>query len=74
MDGQVVFNYILGGAGTVITIFIVNILDRIKVLEKDNKEIADKYIRRDDFKDQLKEIKSMLEKIFDRLETKADKE
>ena len=31
------------------------------------------YIRRDEFSDNMKEIKDMLAKIFDKLENKADK-
>jgi hypothetical protein len=31
------------------------------------------YVRRDEFADSIKEIKSMLEKIFDKLDGKADK-
>lgn len=36
-------------------------------------ELPKTYVTRDDYRSDLKEIKGMLEKIFDRLEGKADK-
>ena len=35
--------------------------------------IPEKYIRRDEFQEGLKEIKDICRQIFDRLENKADK-
>jgi hypothetical protein len=36
-------------------------------------DLPKSYVRKDEFADSVKEIKAMLEKIFDRLENKADK-
>jgi hypothetical protein len=38
-----------------------------------NKSIPETYVRRDDYRDDIRDIKSMLGTIFDRLETKASK-
>lgn len=37
------------------------------------KSLPETYVRRDDWKDQLKEIKEMLTRIVDKLDEKADK-
>jgi hypothetical protein len=37
-------------------------------------ETGEKYVRRDDYRNDLNEIKSMLDKIFNRLDEKADKQ
>ena len=51
--------------------------ERISVLGKriDNWStvMPETYVRRDDYRDDIKDIKDMLGKIFDRLEMKADK-
>ena len=36
-------------------------------------DLPKSYVRKDEFSESVKEIKAMLEKIFDRLENKADK-
>jgi cell division protein FtsL len=38
-----------------------------------HKNISETYVRRDDFKDQIQDIKKMCEMILDRLDKKADK-
>jgi hypothetical protein len=42
-------------------------------LAKLQQSLPDTYVRRDDWKDQLKEIKEMLTRIVDKLDEKADK-
>ena len=37
------------------------------------RSVPETYVRRDDYKDDISEIKSMLHHIFDRLDGKADK-
>ena len=36
-------------------------------------DAAEKYVRKDDYRNDLQEIKAMLDKIFNQLNTKADK-
>jgi cobalamin biosynthesis Co2+ chelatase CbiK len=49
---------------------VKSLKEDIRSIERD---LPVNYIRRDDYKDDMKEIKDMLGKIFDRLENKADK-
>lgn len=42
-------------------------------LSKLREELPKTYVTRDDFKDDMKDVKEMLNKIFDRLENKMDK-
>ena len=42
-------------------------------LQKLEQQLPETYVRRDDWKDQMKEIKDMLSKIFDKLDDKQDK-
>lgn len=42
-------------------------------LTKLREDLPRQYVAKDDYREDVREIKSMLEKIFDRLETKADK-
>jgi hypothetical protein len=49
----------------------------IKLVQKNQREIesniSDNYVRKDDYRVDIAEIKGMLGRIFDRLENKADK-
>ena len=53
------------------------IINRINVsvvkIEDNIKEMPLRYVTKDDYRDDIAEIKGMLGKIFDRLESKADK-
>ncbi len=57
--------------------FIRTMWERISLLNKriDNWSavMPETYVRRDDYRDDIRDIKDMLGKIFDRLEMKADK-
>jgi len=57
--------------------FIKTMWERISVLNRrvDNWStvMPETYVRRDDYRDDIRDIKEMLGKIFDRLEMKADK-
>jgi hypothetical protein len=74
MDVQFVINIVLVISGFAGSLFVKDLVDKVKTLEMDHKEMPDRYVRRDDFKSTLERIESMLGKIFDKLETKADKE
>jgi len=49
---------------------IGRVRDCIRALEK---EVPETYVRRDDYKDDITDIKSMLHHIFNKLDSKADK-
>ena len=57
--------------------FIKTVWDRLNALDIKFETWAnllpDTYVRRDDYREDIRDIKDMLAKIFDRLETKADK-
>ena len=57
--------------------FVKTIWEKMSLLSKrvDNWATAmpETYVRRDDYRDDIRDIKDMLGKIFDRLEMKADK-
>ena len=53
------------------------IWDAVNNLKKDlqdlERNLPDTYVRRDDYRDDMTEVKDILHKIFDRLDNKADK-
>ena len=53
------------------------IWDAVSNLKKDLQDLErglpDTYVRRDDYRDDMTEVKDILHKIFDRLDNKADK-
>ena len=57
--------------------FMRELWTAVKALKEDirtiERDLPSNYVRRDDHKTDMKEIKDMLGKIFDRLENKADK-
>ena len=73
MDYQVLFNIAVAIAGffggwTLNRIYIA--IDR---LDSDVRSMPHDYVSRDDYKADIRDIREMLGKIFDRLENKADK-
>jgi hypothetical protein len=44
-----------------------------KALMQHQMEVAEKYVRKDDFRADIAEVKGMLDKIFNQLNQKADK-
>ena len=73
MEYQVLFNVAVGVAGF-IGGWLVNrvfvLLDRI---DADMKSIAVQYVTKEDYREDIREVKELLGAIFKRLETKADK-
>lgn len=77
MENQQVFNMIITASGALGGWMLKVIWDAISDLKKDvkdlNQEIHIDFLRKDDYRDDVTEIKNMLGKIFDKLEQKADK-
>lgn len=77
MDMQSLMNIGIGVVIAAIGWFSRQIWEAVKELRRDLHEIEvdlpKSYVRKDEFAENVKEIKAMLEKIFDRLENKADK-
>lgn len=73
MDPQFLINLGFGAAGA-FGMWILNRINASVVKIEDNiKEMPLRYVTKDDYRDDIAEIKGMLGKIFDRLESKVDK-
>lgn len=73
MDGQFLFNLVVGVAAFFGGWTLNNITRMLNRIDDDIREIPHIYVSKDDYKSDITEIKGMLSKIFDRLENKADK-
>lgn len=71
---NITFTIIAMLAGWIIRMIYDNQKELKDELSELHKNISQTYVRRDDFKDQIADIKKMCEMILDRLDRKADKE
>ena len=78
MDTQTVLNAFFGVASTLLGWFFRELWSAIKELKDDlaklNNDLPKEYVSKADFRDDLHEIKSMIQKIFDKLDSKADRD
>ena len=72
-DGQILFNIIVGLAGVFGGWILNNISRSIERLDKDVRQMPLTYVTRADYRSDIDEIKSMLMRINDKLDEKADK-
>jgi hypothetical protein len=77
MPSQEIINLIITGAGAIIGWFLKAMWEAVRDLKQDIREIEaelhTKYVSKDDYKDDIVEIKDILKQIFAKLDTKADK-
>ena len=73
MDSQVLFNIAVAIAGFFGGWILNNIHKSIDKLDTDVRAMPHTYVSREDYKDDMRDIKDMLTKIFDRLDHKQDK-
>ena len=73
MDYQTLFNLAVTVAAFFAGWTFNRIYTAIDRLDKDVREIPNVYVRKDDYKDDIREIRDLLGKIFDKLDNKADK-
>jgi hypothetical protein len=77
MEPQTVINFVLGIASTAIGWFARELWSAVKDLKSDlaklREELPKTYVTRDDFREDMREVKDMLGKIFDKLDAKQDK-
>jgi len=73
METQQLFNIALGLAAFFGGWVLNNITKAIERLDLDVRAMPSTYVSKDDYRRDIDEIKEMLAKIFDKLDTKADK-
>ena len=72
-DGQILFNIIVGVAGMFGGWILNNISRSIERLDKDVRQMPLTYVTRVDYRADIDEIKTILGRIWDKLDDKADK-
>ena len=73
MEYQIFFNAAVGLAAFFGGWVLNNISKSIEKLDTDVRAMPHVYVTREDYKDDMKEVKEMLGKIFDKLDLKVDK-
>lgn len=73
MDSQVLFNIAVAIAGFFGGWVLNNIHRSIDRLDTDVRAMPHMYVSREDYRDDMHDIKDMLAKIFDKLDNKQDK-
>lgn len=73
MDTQTLFNVAVTLAGFLGGWILNSIYQSIRVLDKDVRNMPHHYVAKDDYRSDIGEIKTMLARIFDKLDEKADK-
>jgi hypothetical protein len=77
MDVQNTINLIGGAVISVLGWFARELWSEVKSLKEEimemEREVLANHVRRDDYRQDMKEIKDMLGKIFDKLDGKVDK-
>lgn len=77
MDFQTLFNAAMGGVMMLSGLVLRAVWDAIKSLRDDlrnlEREIPSVYVRRDEYREDLRDIKDMLRHISDKLDEKQDK-
>lgn len=77
MDWQSLINLAIGSAFSIAGWFARSMFAAVSSLKDDlsrlREEIARDLVRKDDFRDELREIKAGLERIYDKLDGKEDR-
>ena len=73
MDNQMIFNSAVSLAGFLGGWVLNNIYKAIERLEEEARTSPAKYVRRDDYREDMSEVKTLLGKISDKLDKKEDK-
>ena len=77
MENQQLINMFLGIGMTVVGWFARELWGAVKELRADlaalREDLPKEYVAKDDYREDIREIKALLERIFEKLENKADK-
>ena len=77
MDNQSILNLLFSSTGLVLGWFLRELWAAVKELKADlaklREELPTHYVAKDDYRQDVRELKEMLNKLFDKLDAKADK-
>ncbi len=77
MDNQQLFNLVVSVAGFLAVFVFYQVMQRLQRLEDNvaalEKQLPNDYVKKDDYRADIKEVKDILRQIFDKLDAKADK-
>ena len=73
MEYQLLFNIIIAVAGFLGGVLVNRLFGTLDKINDELKLIPEKYVSKDDYREDIREVKEMLGAIFKRLEGKADK-
>jgi hypothetical protein len=73
MDTQILFNIAVAIAGFFGGWILNNIHKSLDRLDTDVRAMPHNYVSREDYKDDIRDVREMLTKIFDKLDNKQDK-
>ena len=77
MENQHLINGLLAGGFTVLGWFARELWAAVKELKVDlaslREDLPKEYVAKDDYREDIREIKAMLAKIFEKLDAKVDK-
>jgi cell fate (sporulation/competence/biofilm development) regulator YmcA (YheA/YmcA/DUF963 family) len=73
MDNQQIFNAVVSIAGFLAVFVFNNVTKQIQRLEDKINELPKEYVAKDDYRNDIAEVKDILKQIFNKLDSKADK-
>jgi len=73
LTGQIVFDVIILIGGFLAAWAYTRIYTLLDRIDSEMKQIPEKYVAKDDYREDIREIKDLLGAIFKRLDNKADK-
>ena len=77
MDNQQLFNLVVAIAGFLAVFIFYQIMQRLQRTEDKlaelERNLPHDYVQKDDYRNDIKEVKDILRQIFDKLDGKADK-
>ena len=77
MDNQQLFNLVVSIAGFLATFVFYQVMQRLQRSEDAvvalKERLSGEYVHKEDYRNDIKELKDMLRQIFDKLDNKQDK-
>lgn len=77
MDNQQLFNLVVSIAGFLATFVFYQVMQRLQRSEDAvnalKEKLSGEYVHKEDYRNDIKELKDMLRQIFDKLDNKQDK-